>query len=873
MGAVWKAMDTTLDRAVAIKVLPETFAADPERLARFEREAKLLASVNHTNIATIHGLHEAGGTRFLAMEIVDGEDLAERLSRGPVSVEEALGLARQIANALAAAHTSGVIHRDLKPANIRITSKGVVKVLDFGLAKALESSATAGSSPSASPTMTSARTEAGMILGTAAYMSPEQARGHVADRRADVWAFGCVLYEMLTGRQVFSGATVSDLLAAVLRADPGWEALPSDTPVSIRRLLRRCLEKDPERRLHDITDARIEIDEAGEEPRDVVHTLGRARRSRLPWVLFGVAALAALAALTYLWTSRDARSAGERQYLSVMAPQDLELMVRSSGDRLLAISPDGTRVAFTARREDTVRLYLRSLDSPAVVEVAESGGAGNPFFSPDGQWVAFTAGGKLKKVGVTGGTPAVLGDAPTTRGGSWSPDGKRLIIAPAFNSGLVSIAADGGAPEPLTVPDRAAGERTHRWPDILPGGKAVVFTIGTQDQAANFEDATIAAIELTSPDAKIVTLIEGGSSPRYVPGGHLVYARGGRLFAVPFDADRLAVTGPAMTVLEGVASDLSSGAADFAIAGNGTLIYRPAGPQSTEREYVWVARDGRTETIARGGQFILPPAISPNGVKVALNTGQGYGEGDLFVYDFARETMTRLTFDGTRMGAVWTPDGRHIVHGTSRGGSEGVYSLSASGGETERLLLKDGGEYAVIPEALVPASGQMVILRSGGLGGWSVVTFAPGDDAPSPLLVNPSAEGGTTLSPDGRWMAYASDVSGQYEIYVQPFPGPGGKWQISKDGGKGAAWSRDGREIFYTHGDRMMVVPVEIKAGFAAADPQELFRFGFVRRPTPVRDYDVSPDGRRFIMSRRPADESVPRQIDVILNFAASLGR
>jgi len=872
MGEVWQAVDTTLDRTVAIKVLPELFAADPERLARFEREARLLASVNHANIATIHGLHEAGGVRFLAMELVPGEDLAARLARGPLAVDVALGFARQTANALAAAHANGVIHRDLKPANIRITPRGEVKVLDFGLAKALEPLATKGSEPSGAPTVTSAETAAGLILGTAAYMSPEQARGQAADQRADVWAFGCVLYEMLTGRQPFSGATISDLLAAVLRAEPDWAALPPETPPSIRRLLRRCLEKDPERRLHDIADARIEIDDAGREPLEVSHAAG-PRPSRVPWGLFGAATLVALAVFAYAWTRGGSSAPGERQYLAVVVPHDLELMVRASGDQGVAISPDGKRLAFTARREDTVHLYLRSLDSPTAVEVAESGGAGNPFFSPDGQWVAFSAGGKLEKVGVAGGTPAVLGDAPTARGGSWSPDGTMLIIAPTFNSGLVSIPADGGEPRTITVPDRAAGERTHRWPDILPGGKAVVFTIGTQTHSANFEDATIAALDVTSPDAKIIPLIKGAGIARYSPSGHLVYARSGQLFAVPFDADRLEVTGPATPVLEGVASDLSSGAADFAIAGNGTLIYRPAAARGTEREYVWVTRDGRAETITHGGQFILPPSISPDGARVALNVGQGYGEGDLYVYDFARETMTRLTFDGSRMGAVWTTDGRQIIHGTSWGGREGLYSLPAGGGGTERLLLKDGGQYAVIPEAVVPSSGQVIFGRSGGLGGYSVLTFTPGDDAPKPLLVGPSVEGGTTLSPDGKWMAYASDVSGRYEIYVQPFPGPGGKWQISKDGGKGPRWSRDGREIFYTHGDRMMVVPVEINGGFAASDPRELFRFGFARRSNPVRDYDVSPDGKRFIMSRRPDDESIPREIDVITNFAATLGR
>jgi serine/threonine-protein kinase len=871
MGVVWRALDTTLDREVAIKILPEAFAEQVDRLARFEREAKLLASLNHPNIATIHGLYEQEGLRFLAMELVPGEDLASRLSRGPVPLDEALAFAGQIADALETAHDSGVIHRDLKPTNIRVTPGGKVKVLDFGLAKAGETQrAPAETDPSLSPTVTSVGSVAGVILGTAAYMSPEQARGAPTDRRADTWAFGCVLYEMLTARGAFKGETTSDTLAAVLRADPDWNALPAITPPSIRRLLRRCLEKKPERRLHSAADARLEIDDAASgatEPGPVGPSEKPGRRTGLPWLLAFAFAIVAVVALGVVWV-RSAPKPREQLHVAVTLPRQLELHAAFAGDLIAALSPDGNRLAFVAREEDTIRLYLRSLDSPEIVAVPETEGASTPFFSPDGQWLAFFAKGRLKKVSVGGGTPVALCESQSARGGSWARDGT-IVFSPIFTAGLARIPAAGGDPEVLTVPDSGRNERTHRWPEVLPGGKAVVFTIGTLDQPGYYEDATIAVADLESGETR--TLIEGGSIARYSPTGHLVYSREGTLLAVPFDVDRLEVTGPPAPVLEGVARETTSGAVHFALSRDGTLMYVPAGAPSSESTMVWVDREGRAETIMRTPAQYLSPRLSPDGTKLTMGVGPGLGDGDVWIHDLRRGKSTRLTFDSDYVAPIWTPDGKRVVFGVTRGGSEGLAWKAADGSDAEAMILRHSAEFVGEPEQWVPRSDTIIYSRVGGEGGYQIMTTTLGDPEPRTLVDGPGWDGGASTSPDGRWMAYASDESGQFEIYVRPYPGPGGKWQLSTEGGKGPIWSRDGREIFYTDGHKMMVVPVEIEPTFSPGAPRRLFEYGFVRAVGPSPDYDVAPDGQRFLMFHRSHDDPPRREINVVTSLAAML--
>jgi serine/threonine-protein kinase len=609
MGEVYRARDTKLAREVALKVLPQAFAGDAERMARFEREAQVLASLNHPNIAAIYGLEESGATRALVMELVEGPTLEKRIQQAglgerlygapvstqtregrkgpPLSVDESLNIAKQIAEALEYAHERGIIHRDLKPANIKITAEGSVKVLDFGLAKALDTSVAAMSpSPTGprtpmlkdSPTLTAAATQAGVILGTAAYMSPEQARGKTADRRADIWAFGCVLYEMLTGQQAFSGETVSDTLAAVLRAEPDWSALPAASPPRVRELIRRCVIKDPKQRLRDIGEARIAIEESLSGPTDVGATLAIARgraqgpplqpwRRAAPWAM---AAISMIALLTLIVSNMLRSSRPPTRPVARLA------VTLPPGDRLalgplphIALAPDGSRLVYAAVHSGTTQLYLRAIDRFETTPIPGTEGAESPFFSHDGQSVGFFAGGTLKEVSLSGGAPLTLCSAPSNRGGSWGFDGS-IIFSPSPSSGLFRISAAGGAPKPLTAPDHKQGEISHRWPEILPGGKAAVFTIFT---GAGLESARIGVLSLETGERRM--LVRAGAYARYFPSGHLVYARAGGLQAVPFDLQRLEVTGTPVPVFEGVSMNPGFFSAEFSSTSDGSLAYVP----------------------------------------------------------------------------------------------------------------------------------------------------------------------------------------------------------------------------------------------------------------------------------------------------------
>ena len=652
MGEVYRATDTKLGREVAIKRLPEAFASDPERLARFEREARVLASLNHPSIAHLYGLEAASladGTtaHVIAMELVEGEDLAERLKRGPIPVDEALAIAKQIAEGLEEAHEKGIVHRDLKPANVKVTPDGKVKLLDFGLAKACSADPASGSSAdlSQSPTLAHTGTAAGLILGTAAYMSPEQARGRAVDKRSDIWAFGVVLFEMLTGKRLFDGETVSDVLASVLTREVDWTALPKEMPASVRRLLRRCLDRDPRTRLRDIGEARVAVGlgELAAAPAEADRARGPS-----PWVVVLGGALAILAGVVAgRTTSRSERT----------APQPLARFALDTGQPLLiaswhqfgglAVSRDGQRLAWVASDGTVERLYQRKMDSVEVRALPETAGASNPFFSPDGTWIGFFADRTLKKVSVEGGAPVALAPAHDNRGGCWS-DGDEIVFAADAGSGLLRIPARGGSPRPLTELDVSRGELSHRWPSLVAGADAVLFTLKTKG-LQTFDDAPIAAVSLKSGRRKSV--IDGGTGASYSPSGHLVYARAGSLLAAPFDPVRLVVTGPPFTALEGVSHSQGTGSAHYAFSRTGTLLSLPGSVDVDNRMLVRSDLQGRMETLTRETRPFIMVRTSPDGRRLALWIGTP--DDEVWTYEIERGILTRLVQGATN--PVWSP--------------------------------------------------------------------------------------------------------------------------------------------------------------------------------------------------------------------------
>jgi len=845
MGVVWRAVDTTLDREVAIKLLPAEMAGHPDRLARFEREAKLLASLNHPNIAGIHGIHEVDGTPFLAMELVGGQDLQQRLAAGALSRRQTLEVALQIARALEAAHESGVIHRDLKPANVKLTDEGVVKVLDFGLAKALLDPSQTGASPSMSPTLTSAGTMAGMVLGTAAYMSPEQAKAKDVDRRADIWSFGVVLFEMLSGRRLFQGEGISETLAAVIMKDIEWGSLPGDTSPRIRRLLERCLERDPSKRLRDIGDARIAIEEVLQAPEDAAIAEPTAPRpSGLPWLVASVAVIAALASIAWLFVSRDTDSAAV-QVIRMNVQLSTEDIVNRPGPQAV-LSPDGTRIAYVAEPDSV--LHVRMIDQLEGTALSGTSGAQQPFFSPDGRWIAFVAGRKLKKVAVVGGAPLTLCDVENFRGGSWGPD-DTIVFAPQTSGGLLRVPASGGDPEELTLPGE--GERSHRWPHFLPDGRALLFNV--QERGTSFDEATVEILDLESKERRV--LQRGGSNPAYVPTGHLVYVHEGTMFAVGFDLESRQVSGSAAPVLEGILFNKSHGGAGYHFSPAGHLLFSGGGARGNNVTLSWLAPDGaRTPALAESrayNQF----SISPDGTKLAVDIVAESSRSDIWIHDFTRDTLTRLTFaEADNSNSRWSPDGVRIYFSSDRDGAANVYSKRADGtGEVVRLNESDIAHYVHD----VSADGKTLLAATDDPDtGWDIVALeADGDHDSTDFLATPQNEYWPQMSPDGRWVAYGSSESGEVQIYVRPYPAGPGKWQISTDGAVGfPRWSTDGRELYYRRGDDLLVADVSGSGpSFVAQKPRVVLEdaLGGVRW---LSTWDLHPDGQRFLVT--DSDES-----------------
>jgi Tol biopolymer transport system component len=865
MGQVYRAHDARLKRHVALKVLPPSLANDVDRLARFEREAQLLASLNHPHIAAIHGLEESSGTRALVMELVDGTTLADRLANGAMPLDEALPIARQITEALEAAHDAGIIHRDLKPANVKVRSDGAVKVLDFGLAKALDSRAPIGSQPGV-PTITSpAITEAGVILGSAAYMSPEQARGKPVDRRADIWAFGCVLYEMLTGRAAFPGDTITDVLAAVVKNDPDWSALPADTPLRIRTLLARCLHKDPKARLRDIGDARLELD-----GRDDVAVgaatppAGAARGGRHLALTAAFALLSLVLAGVLLVRGRavgdSAAPLPTRLAVTFPAGSEMHLgLPRPS----LAVSPDGRKIVYTASGgSESPQLWIRDLDQFEATPLAGTRNARHAMFSPDGRWIAFVADDKLKKIPITTGPPTVLCDAPGSMGGTWTAKDEIVFSLgrqAREDMGLWRIAAAGGQPQKI-----AAGQLWY--PDALPGGNSVVVT--TENRSATTSgDLGVAAVDLSS--GKVTLLFDGGTFVRYAPTGHLVYLRDGALVAATFDAATLTVSDDRTPVVRNVYTDPSLPSGNYALSSSGVLAYAP-GDGSHFRRTLLAAGSSGTRAVVEERRFYEHARISPDGRRVAVMLRAW--KDDIWTVDLSRAAFTRITTgDQSAIGApVWSRDGRHLAYALlTEDGSYNLFRAPSDGSGPEERLTRS--PYLQAPNAFTPDGTSLVFTEQRPDSGADLFMLALGAGGTSqPLLQTRFGESAAAISPDGRWIAYQSNRSGTTDVYLAPFPAMTSPVQVSSDRGSNPVWSADGRRLYFSRGGfdaTIDVVDVDARSAPSVSRARSVGRFSLAGG-----SFDVLPDDRLLFVSGTGNDGSIAT-LHVVINWFDDLRR
>ena len=882
MGEVYRAIDTKLKRQVAIKILPPSLAADADRLARFQREAEVLASLNHPHIAAIYGLEESGGMTALVMELVEGDDLSQRITRGAIPIDEALPIAKQIAEALEAAHEQGIIHRDLKPANIKVRADGTVKVLDFGLAKAMEPAVGSSPSMSMSPTITTpAMTQAGMILGTAAYMSPEQAKGRAVDKRSDVWAFGCVLYEMCTGRRAFEGDDVSDTLARVLMKEPDWTALPTTVPAAVVTAMRRCLQKDRKQRVRDIGDVSLALEGAFETtvagtaaPTLAIQPRPLWRRA-LPVVAAAVvaSAIAGAAAWTLkptppLTVSRFALMLGEGQQIAVV------------NNQTLAVSPDGTRLVYVANSQ----LYLRSMSDLEARPIPGTQGTPGtspfaPVFSPDGQSIAFYSqvDRAVKKVAASGGAAVTI--CPVDIAGSFGRmnwDASGIVFGQV--KGIMRVSANGGQPEVLvSVKD---GEVMYG-PQVLPGGEWLLFTLATSATADGWDKAQIVVQSLTSSERR--TLVSGGSDGRYLPTGHLVYALGGVLFAVPFDLPRLAVTGGPVPVVEGVKrSPGATGTAHFSVSGTGSLVFVP-GPASTSSalsDLALVDRNGAVQPLKLPPGAYEYPRLSPDGTRIAFGTDDGK-DAIVWIYDLAASSARRLTLGGRNRVPVWSADGERVAFQSDRDGDLGLFWQRADGTTAAERLTTPDKDTAHVPESWSP-DGQTLLFSVAKGSSYAVSALSLTDKKVTPVggiqsPIPPSA----TFSPDGRWVAYSATPPGApfASLFVQPFPTTGATYPISTGGGFHPTWSPDGKELFYFMGGgagQFVAVSVTTRPTFTFGNPVQVPR-PFVERGAGFeRNNDITLDGTRFlgvVAAGQISTSGVPAapQIQVVLNWFEEL--
>ena len=862
MGEVYRARDTRLDRIVAIKVLPTQLADRSDLRERFDREARVVASLNHPHICTLFDIGQQDGIDFLVMEYLEGETLAQRLLKGALPLEQVLQYAIEISDALDKAHRKGVTHRDLKPGNIMLTKTGT-KLLDFGLAK-LRQDAAPPTPLSQLPTANDPLTAQGSIVGTLQYMAPEQLEAGEVDARTDIFAFGAVVYEMATGKRAFEGKSQASVIGAIMHSDPpSMSSLQPMAPPALDRVVKKCLAKEPDQRWQTASDLCGElkwIAEGGSQVTSVPIAATRGIRT-LGWqaLILGLGALLLVAVIASLaaWNLKTSPTAPAKlvSRFTITLPPGQQLAGLDAGPAL-ALSPDGSHLAYVAIQEGKRQIYLRRMDSLESKPIPGTEGGFSPFFSPDGAWLGFFAGGKLKKVSMGGGaavTVAYGGVSP--RGASWSSQGM-IAFAPTNAGSLQQVAEAGGTPEPLT--GRIAYDR---WPDFLPGGQAILFAGGT---AGGFR---IEVYLIGTGERR--NLIQGGMHPHFAPSGHLVYAQGGNLMAVQFDIQRLTVVGSAVPVVEGVAQYPATAAAQYALSAAGSLVYVSGGVQADQLQLVWVNRNGSEQPLAAPASAYVRPQLSPDGRRVVA-TILGLGN-QIWLYDLSNEALTRLTFDGTANNfPLWTPDGKRVVFNSNREGPLNLFWQLADGsGGLERLVT---GEFTQAASSFTPDGQLLAFVEVNNTTGYDIWVLRLSDRKAQPFLRTTFNEGAPRFSPDGRWLAYVSDESGRYEIYVQPYPGPGGKWEISTEGGTEPVWNPNGHELFYRNGDKMMAVDIANQPSFSAGKPRVLFEGRYAPSPYLYTNYDVSPDGQRFLMLK-PVDQVhvAPTQINVVLNWFEEL--
>jgi len=849
MGVVYRAHDTRLNRAVAIKILRSDVATDPDRLARFQREALLLAALNHPNIAAIYGLEEHAGQVFLVLELVEGETLARRITRGALETRDAIDIAKQIARAIEEAHEKGIVHRDLKPANVKVTSDGVIKVLDFGLAKALS-----GDNSDAGPTGDQLTRE-WMILGTPAYMSPEQGRGEAVGGAADIWAFGCVLFEMLTGVRAFGESTPSEVRSAVLRGETPWATLAPRVPPLLRTLVNGCLESNPRNRLRHIRDARLLLDAIAPESGTSFADMANGS-SRLPPGLSSVATVGLIVMGLVVGLAMARWLAPTEPLSAVRLPTapPFGLQPSFAFGPSVAVSPDGRSVVYALATGTTTLLYVKRLDELEARQIAGTQGARNPFFSPSGQWVGFhdQAHRKIKKVSLSGGEPVAVADSDFQGGAAWAPDDTILF---ASNYGLVRVPAGGGTPQIVTKSD--AGQ--HWWPTMLPGGQVALFS--SLPARGSFDEADILAVGLTGGSPKLV--LKSAYFPHYAPTGHLIFVQGDSVLAAPFDPKTVSVTGPAVTLLKGVWISSWTGYADFAFSDTGTLVYLSGGPNPNKASLVSVDRAGKSSALIDQPRAYRLPRVSPDGLQVAVALVDQ--QVDIWTYDLLRKTLNRLT-DSPSWDAypLWQPGMRWIAFSSMRDGPASIYRQDLRTGAVEKLV---ASEHPTYPASWSPDGRLLAYGEENPQTGFDIWIYDVDSRSKTLFLRTPYNESSAEFSPDGRFIAYESGEAGeQTEIYVRPYPETNPRRKVSVNGGTSPRWGAHGKELFYRVGGKVMAMTVDTTADLVFGAARELF-------DGPYGAYDALPNGQSFVIVKEMADGDPPTRINFVLNWFDELKR